>query len=198
MTALHLSRTHLCISLFQREREITRRQTAKENRSERDDQMEDSAQPDAENEEEKQEELPPIYIPEPPSPLCCGFYSQSGQFWLSMVHTYIHTQTHTCTHQSQSRGKRIDWIKLFLTDVTHFCSMHINSVVKLLLLFFPDRADLTQDICIIVCFLRSKMWIQTSVRMSHLTSCLLKMVTVIPFVPFASGNNFFYFFILET
>ncbi|MEQ2279093.1 hypothetical protein AMECASPLE_005933 [Ameca splendens] len=37
-----------------------------------------------EDEEEEKKELPPICIPNPPSPLCCGFYSQPGQFWLSM------------------------------------------------------------------------------------------------------------------
>uniref|UniRef100_A0A673VZL4 Uncharacterized protein n=1 Tax=Salmo trutta TaxID=8032 RepID=A0A673VZL4_SALTR len=34
---------------------------------------------------EEEEELPPLYTPDPPSPLCCGFYSQPGAFWLSMV-----------------------------------------------------------------------------------------------------------------
>uniref|UniRef100_A0A673VPT0 Cilia- and flagella-associated protein 44 n=1 Tax=Salmo trutta TaxID=8032 RepID=A0A673VPT0_SALTR len=33
---------------------------------------------------EEEEELPPLYTPDPPSPLCCGFYSQPGAFWLSM------------------------------------------------------------------------------------------------------------------
>ncbi|XP_028297835.1 cilia- and flagella-associated protein 44-like isoform X7 [Gouania willdenowi] len=39
---------------------------------------------DEEEEEEKEEELPPIYIPDPPSPLYCGFYSEPDHFWLSM------------------------------------------------------------------------------------------------------------------
>ncbi|XP_028298048.1 cilia- and flagella-associated protein 44-like isoform X5 [Gouania willdenowi] len=39
---------------------------------------------DGEEEEEKEEELPPIYIPDPPSPLYCGFYSEPDHFWLSM------------------------------------------------------------------------------------------------------------------
>uniref|UniRef100_A0A8K9X508 Cilia- and flagella-associated protein 44 n=1 Tax=Oncorhynchus mykiss TaxID=8022 RepID=A0A8K9X508_ONCMY len=33
---------------------------------------------------EEEEELPPLYTPDPPSPLCCGFYSLPGAFWLSM------------------------------------------------------------------------------------------------------------------
>ncbi|XP_076020168.1 cilia- and flagella-associated protein 44 [Genypterus blacodes] len=35
-------------------------------------------------EEEEDQTLPPIYIPDPPSPLYCGFYSLSDQFWLTM------------------------------------------------------------------------------------------------------------------
>lgn len=42
-------------------------------------------------EEMLEEELPPIFIPNPRSPLLCGFYSRPGQFWLSMVR--IHTDT---------------------------------------------------------------------------------------------------------
>lgn len=42
--------------------------------------------------EEEEEELPPIYIPDHPSRLYCGFYSQPDQFWLSMVHTHTKNQ----------------------------------------------------------------------------------------------------------
>uniref|UniRef100_A0A3Q2YUF2 Uncharacterized protein n=1 Tax=Hippocampus comes TaxID=109280 RepID=A0A3Q2YUF2_HIPCM len=42
-------------------------------------------------EEVLEEELPPIFIPNPRSPLLCGFYSRPGQFWLSMVHIHIDT-----------------------------------------------------------------------------------------------------------
>ncbi|XP_056341272.1 cilia- and flagella-associated protein 44 [Oenanthe melanoleuca] len=35
-------------------------------------------------EEEEEEPLPPIYIPEEPSPILCGFYSAPGKFWLSL------------------------------------------------------------------------------------------------------------------
>uniref|UniRef100_A0A3B3ZXR3 Uncharacterized protein n=1 Tax=Periophthalmus magnuspinnatus TaxID=409849 RepID=A0A3B3ZXR3_9GOBI len=44
-------------------------------------------EPEEATEEEK---LPPIHLPDPPSPLCCGFYSEPGRFWLSMV-----TRSHT-------------------------------------------------------------------------------------------------------
>lgn len=77
---------HLCVCVFQREEEIARRQAVKEKKEkEREERLKESKQPDFEQEEE--EELPPICIPDPPSPLYCGFYSQPGQFWLSMVHT---------------------------------------------------------------------------------------------------------------
>ncbi|XP_015246565.1 PREDICTED: cilia- and flagella-associated protein 44 [Cyprinodon variegatus] len=53
-------------SRIKREEEITRREAVKKEK------------------EKEEKELPPIHIPNPPSPLCCGFYSQPGQFWLSM------------------------------------------------------------------------------------------------------------------
>ncbi|XP_034565559.1 cilia- and flagella-associated protein 44 [Notolabrus celidotus] len=74
-------------SRIKREEEIARRQEVKENkRKEREKRLKESNQQDGglEEEEEEEEELPPICIPDPPSTLCCGFYSQPGQFWLSM------------------------------------------------------------------------------------------------------------------
>lgn len=66
--------------------EIARRQALKEQKKkEKEAKMIKPSQLDTEQKEE--EELPPIYIPDPPSPLYCGFYSQPNQFWLSMVHT---------------------------------------------------------------------------------------------------------------
>uniref|UniRef100_A0A3P9C9E9 WD repeat domain 52 n=1 Tax=Maylandia zebra TaxID=106582 RepID=A0A3P9C9E9_9CICH len=66
-----------------------------EKKKAKEERLKDTKKLDVEQEEEKEEkeELPPIYIPDPPSPLCCGFYSQPGHFWLSMV--CIQTQTHT-------------------------------------------------------------------------------------------------------
>ncbi|XP_055369540.1 cilia- and flagella-associated protein 44 isoform X2 [Betta splendens] len=70
-------------SRIKRDEEIARRQTIKEEKEkECEDEAEESKQPDAHKEEEK--DLPPIYIPDPPSPLYCGFYSLPGQFWLSL------------------------------------------------------------------------------------------------------------------
>ncbi|CAJ1071125.1 cilia- and flagella-associated protein 44 [Xyrichtys novacula] len=77
-------------SQIKREEEITRRQRVKEKKKEeREKRLKESKQLDGEQEEEEEEkeeeeELPPIYIPHTPSPLYCGFYSQPGQFWLSM------------------------------------------------------------------------------------------------------------------
>lgn len=67
--------------------EIARRQALKEQKKkEKEAKMIKPSQLDTEQKEE--EELPPIYIPDPPSPLYCGFYSQPNQFWLSMVHEF--------------------------------------------------------------------------------------------------------------
>lgn len=38
-----------------------------------------------EEEEEEEEPLPPIFIPPIPSPILCGFYSEPGKFWVSLV-----------------------------------------------------------------------------------------------------------------
>ncbi|KAM6987447.1 cilia- and flagella-associated protein 44-like [Tautogolabrus adspersus] len=72
-------------SRIKREEEIARRQEVKEKkRKEREKRLKESKLPELEEEEEEEEELPAIYIPDPPSPLCCGFYSLPGQFWISM------------------------------------------------------------------------------------------------------------------
>ncbi|KAJ7407886.1 cilia- and flagella-associated protein 44 isoform X1 [Pitangus sulphuratus] len=61
-----------------KERERARLQWIKE-------QKEMGLEIDQEPEEEPEEEpLPPLYIPEEPSPILCGFYSTPGKFWLSL------------------------------------------------------------------------------------------------------------------
>lgn len=40
-------------------------------------------------EEPEEEPLPPLYIPEEPSPILCGFYSAPGKFWLSLVNQFL-------------------------------------------------------------------------------------------------------------
>ncbi|XP_064878214.1 cilia- and flagella-associated protein 44 [Oncorhynchus nerka] len=78
-------------SHIKREEEIARRQALKEKKQkEREAQLkkakEEGLEPTEEElqEVEEEEELPPLYTPDPPSPLCCGFYSLPGAFWLSM------------------------------------------------------------------------------------------------------------------
>lgn len=82
---------NVSICVFQREEEIARRRALREKkRKEREEQLKNPRYPDLEQQEEGEEqegELPPPYVPDPPSPINCVFYSQPGQFWLSMVHT---------------------------------------------------------------------------------------------------------------
>uniref|UniRef100_A0A8C5TCK7 Uncharacterized protein n=1 Tax=Malurus cyaneus samueli TaxID=2593467 RepID=A0A8C5TCK7_9PASS len=40
---------------------------------------------ETEEEEPEEEPLPPIFVPEKPSPILCGFYSAPGKFWLSLT-----------------------------------------------------------------------------------------------------------------
>ncbi|KAB5533238.1 hypothetical protein PHYPO_G00129510 [Pangasianodon hypophthalmus] len=85
---------HFCFhsikSRIKRDAEISRRQALKEKRQkekalqEVKDQEQTPTEED-EEEEEEEEELPPIFIPNPPSPLHCAFYSnEPGAFWLSV------------------------------------------------------------------------------------------------------------------
>ncbi|XP_017572667.1 cilia- and flagella-associated protein 44 isoform X3 [Pygocentrus nattereri] len=81
-------------SRIKRDAEIGRRQAVKEKkkqeREERLRKMKEQGQEPTEEElheeedREEEEELPPLYIPNPPSPLHCAFYSHPGAFWLSM------------------------------------------------------------------------------------------------------------------
>ncbi|KAM8827411.1 cilia- and flagella-associated protein 44 isoform 2-T2 [Spinachia spinachia] len=77
-------------SRIKREEKIVQLQEMREKKKkEREERMkaldqEENQEEGEEEEEEEEEELPAIYIPDPPSPLYCGFYSQPGQFWLSM------------------------------------------------------------------------------------------------------------------
>ncbi|XP_029902729.1 cilia- and flagella-associated protein 44 [Myripristis murdjan] len=74
-------------SRIKREEEIARRQAIKEKKKkEREEQLEKMKQQGDDDTEELPEEemLPPIYIPDPPSPVHCAFYSQPGMFWLCM------------------------------------------------------------------------------------------------------------------
>lgn len=79
----------------QRNIEIARRQAVKEQKKK--EKEESGKKPGLLEPEpkEEEEELPPIYIPDEPSPLCCGFYSQPSQFWLSMVRVLTEQDSQT-------------------------------------------------------------------------------------------------------
>lgn len=94
--------------------------------------------------------------------------ASSGSPW------YTHTNTHTeLFNHEHANEERCDG----------------KSKLNCFLLFFPNREDLTQVICIIVSFRRCRTRIQTTRKMSHLTFCLLTMGTMIPFAPCPSGNK---------
>uniref|UniRef100_A0AAY4ATX4 Uncharacterized protein n=1 Tax=Denticeps clupeoides TaxID=299321 RepID=A0AAY4ATX4_9TELE len=81
-------------SQIKRDAEVARRQACKEKkREEQLKKLKDLGKVplelQEEEEEEDKEELPPLYNPDPPSPLFCGFYSQPGCFWLSMDRTEL-------------------------------------------------------------------------------------------------------------
>ncbi|XP_072513801.1 cilia- and flagella-associated protein 44 [Salminus brasiliensis] len=88
---------HFCFSSIKsrikRDSEMARRQAVKEKkkqeRLERLQKMKEKGVEPTEEEmheekEDEDEELAPLYIPNPPSPLHCAFYSEPGTFWLSM------------------------------------------------------------------------------------------------------------------
>lgn len=46
-------------------------------------------QMEEEGEEEEDEPLPEIFIPSTPCQILCGFYSEPGKFWVSLVSKHI-------------------------------------------------------------------------------------------------------------
>ncbi|KAA8584641.1 hypothetical protein FQN60_008426, partial [Etheostoma spectabile] len=134
---------YLCVCVFQREAEIARRQAAKEKKKkEREERLKQSKNPDIEpeeEEEEEEEELPSIYIPESPSPLYCGFYSQQGQFWLSMG-GYDSGFLYHCKFSEkqdqdpdQRQDEPFDFLLVHSTDVDPIRSIAFSSNKQLLL-----------------------------------------------------------------
>lgn len=120
---------------FQREEEVTRRQAAKEKkRKEREEKlkqlMEEGMVLLDEEKEEEEEELPPIFIPNPPSPLCCGFYSQPGQFWVSMVKTNISFHVTVLCALNYSSDQNDQILKWLLVKSAQFCSS-FQSIVQI-------------------------------------------------------------------
>ncbi|TMS08587.1 cilia- and flagella-associated protein 44 [Larimichthys crocea] len=129
-------------SRVKRDEEIARRQAAKEKKEkEREERLKEqpAAGQEEEEEEEEEEELPSIYIPDPPSPLYCGFYSQPGQFWLSMG-GYDSGFLYHCKfseEQDQDLDQRqdepFDWLSVHDTDNDPIRSITFSSNKQLLL-----------------------------------------------------------------
>ncbi|XP_062376877.1 cilia- and flagella-associated protein 44 [Sardina pilchardus] len=144
---------HFCFrsikSSIKRDAEVARRQALKQQRvKERDARVkaaqEQERQPTEEEqrlegEEEDEEELPPVYIPSPPSPLLCGFYSQPGTFWISMG-GFDSGYLYHCKFsedQSESPEDRMDkpfaFIPLQDADEDPICTVAFNSSRQLML-----------------------------------------------------------------
>ncbi|XP_019404351.1 PREDICTED: cilia- and flagella-associated protein 44 isoform X2 [Crocodylus porosus] len=84
---------HFCSikSRIKREEEIERREKKKQEKEKarlewikKQEEMGKEVEEEPEEEPEKEEPLPPLYTPEEPSPILCGFYSAPGKFWLSL------------------------------------------------------------------------------------------------------------------
>uniref|UniRef100_A0A8C1KAY5 Cilia- and flagella-associated protein 44 n=1 Tax=Cyprinus carpio TaxID=7962 RepID=A0A8C1KAY5_CYPCA len=80
---------HFCFSSIKsrikvKEKKKEREKRLKKLKEQKPDATEEELQEEEKEEDEKEEGLPPLYIPSPPSPLHCGFYSTPGSFWLSM------------------------------------------------------------------------------------------------------------------
>ncbi|XP_014831211.1 PREDICTED: cilia- and flagella-associated protein 44 [Poecilia mexicana] len=134
-------------SKIKRDEEIRRRQAVKDKkRKEREEKIKELKKaglmvPDEEEEEEEEEELPPIIIPSPPSPLCCGFYSQPGQFWLSMggfdagflYHCKLSADQEEDDDAAQRQDEPFAFLQVNDADDDPICSMTFSSERKLLL-----------------------------------------------------------------
>ncbi|XP_029614593.1 cilia- and flagella-associated protein 44 isoform X1 [Salmo trutta] len=133
-------------SCIKREEEIAHRQALKEKKQkEREAQLkkakEEGLEPTEEElqEVEEEEELPPLYTPDPPSPLCCGFYSQPGAFWLSMG-GYDSGFLYHCKFSEQQgedllqrRDEPFTFLPVQNTDEDPICTITFSSSRQLLL-----------------------------------------------------------------
>ncbi|XP_041825763.1 cilia- and flagella-associated protein 44 isoform X2 [Melanotaenia boesemani] len=128
-------------SQIKRDEEIARREVLKEKkRKERENQPEELKLLGGEQEEEDQEkELPPIHIPDPPSPLCCGFYAEPGQFWLSMggfdsgFLYHCKFSENQDEDPNQRQDEPFDFLPVSESDDDPICSMTFSSNRQLLL-----------------------------------------------------------------
>ncbi|XP_077441864.1 cilia- and flagella-associated protein 44-like isoform X2 [Vanacampus margaritifer] len=122
-------------SRIRREEEIARRQELKEQR------MKEREENDMMDEEEEEEEepLPRIYIPDPPSPLYCGFFSQPGQFWLSVGGFDSGFLYHCKFSENQDENSEkcpvepFDFLAIHNADSDPICSVTFSSNRQLML-----------------------------------------------------------------
>ncbi|KAM9323043.1 cilia- and flagella-associated protein 44 [Pholidichthys leucotaenia] len=124
-------------SQIKRKEEIARRQSLKKKKKE---QSKESKQTDEGQEDpEDEEDLPPIYIPDPPSPLYCGFYSQPGHFWLSMGGFDSGFLYHCKFSEEQDedpdqrKDEPFDFLPVLNADDDPICSVTFSSNRQLLL-----------------------------------------------------------------
>ncbi|XP_061887395.1 cilia- and flagella-associated protein 44-like [Entelurus aequoreus] len=86
---------------------------------------------------EKEEDLPSIYIPNPPSPLHWGFYSQPGQFWLSMggfdSGFLYHCKFSEKKDEDSDQDEPFDFIKVHNANDDSICSVTFSANRKLML-----------------------------------------------------------------
>nr|XP_025949781.1 cilia- and flagella-associated protein 44 isoform X3 [Dromaius novaehollandiae] len=78
------SRIKLEEEIARREKKKQEKEKAKLEWIKQQQEMGKQVEEEPEEEPEEEEPLPPLYIPEEPSPILCGFYSTPGKFWLSL------------------------------------------------------------------------------------------------------------------
>ncbi|XP_077352720.1 cilia- and flagella-associated protein 44-like isoform X2 [Festucalex cinctus] len=120
-------------SQIKREEEIARRQASQVKQQKKQEEHQ------VVEEETLEEELPPIFIPNPRSPLHCGFYSQPGQFWLSMG-GYDSGFLYHCKFSEnqdedpdQRQDEPFDFLTVLNADDDAICSVTFNTNRQLML-----------------------------------------------------------------
>ncbi|XP_057675267.1 cilia- and flagella-associated protein 44-like isoform X1 [Corythoichthys intestinalis] len=134
---LELPRRSFCFksikSRIKREEEIARRQAFKVK------QQQEHQEHQVPEEEKIDEELPPMVVPNPRSPLHCGFYSEPGQFWLSMGGFDSGFLYHCKFSERQDEGpdqrhdEPFDFLTVPNADDDPICTITFNSNRQLML-----------------------------------------------------------------
>ena len=78
-----MSQRHTCSSRFKKGKEGEKQERRKRLETEMGEDAEEELQ--EEEEEEEEEPLPEIFVPSTPCHILCGFYSEPGKFWVSLV-----------------------------------------------------------------------------------------------------------------